>query len=75
MSAAVSLFEHPLSDRDRGFLRHVAHADGWREIRHGEMPSAVQCMRAGYVRLSNDRREAIITSSGHSYLRKWMGVH
>ncbi|NSX92673.1 hypothetical protein [Agrobacterium tumefaciens] len=75
MSAAVSLFSHPLSDRDRGFLRHVAQADDWREIRHGEMPSAVQCMRAGYVRLSNDRREAMITSDGHVYLRKQMGVH
>jgi len=75
LSAAVSLFEHPISDRDRCFLRHVAQADGWREIRHGEMPSAVQCMRAGYVRLSNDKRQAIITSNGHEYLRQLMGVH
>ncbi|WP_080819400.1 hypothetical protein [Agrobacterium deltaense] len=75
MSAAVSLFSHPLSDRDRGFLRHVAQADDWREIRHGEMPSAVQCTRAGYVRLSNDKRQAIITSSGQAYLRQLRGVH
>jgi len=75
LSAAVSLFTHPLSDRDRGFLRHVAQADDWHEIRHGEMPSAVQCMRAGYVRLSNDKRQAMITNSGQAYLRKWMGVH
>ncbi|MGV2049037.1 hypothetical protein ACQZ48_03015 [Agrobacterium sp. 22-209-1] len=75
MSAAVSLFAQPLSDRDRGFLRHVAHADGWRDIRHGEMPSAVQCMRAGYVRLSNDKRQVIITSSGQTYLRQLRGVH
>lgn len=75
MSAAVSLFSHPLSDRDRGFLRHVAQADDWCEIRQGEMPSAVQCMRAGYVSLSNDRREAMITSDGRVYLRRQMGVH
>lgn len=75
MSAAVSLFEFPISDRDRGFLRHVARADDWCEIRHGEMPSAVQCMRAGYVRLSNDKRQAMITNCGQAYLRKWMGVH
>lgn len=74
MSAAVSL----LSIRFRivtAVLRHVAHADGWREIHHGEMPSAVQCMRAGYVRLSNDKRQAIITSSGQAYLRQLRGVH
>ncbi|CUX23476.1 MULTISPECIES: hypothetical protein [Agrobacterium] len=75
MSAAASLFAVPLADRDRGFLRHVSQADGWREIRHGEMPSAVQCMRAGYVRLSNDKRQAIITSSGQTYLRQLRGVH
>jgi hypothetical protein len=75
LSAAVSLFEHPLSDRDRGFLRHVARADDWCEIRHGELPSAVQCMRAGYIRLSNDKRQAMLTNSGQAYLRKWMGVH
>lgn len=75
MSAAASLFAQPLSDRDRGFLRHVAHADGWRDIRHGEMPSAVQCMLAGYVRLSNDKRQAIVTSKGQAYLRQLMGAH
>lgn len=75
MSDAVCLFEHPISDRDRGFLRRIAHTGEWRDIRNGEMPSAVQCMRAGYIRLSNDRRKAIVTGSGKAYLRRQMGVH
>lgn len=75
MSAAPSLFQKPVSDRDRGFLRRVAEAGDWYELANGEAPSAVHCMRAGYARLSRDGRRAIITSDGQAYLLQIMRVH
>lgn len=75
MSAAPSLFETPISDRDRGFLRRLSDSIVWREICWGEAPSAAQCMRAGFARLSADRRFAIITSKGRDYLLQVARVH
>lgn len=75
MSAAPTLFETPISNRDRGFLRRLSDAIVWREICLGEAPSAAQCMRAGYARLSRDGRRVIITSDGQAYLLQIMRVH
>ncbi|KRA05392.1 hypothetical protein ASD74_02535 [Rhizobium sp. Root564] len=75
MSVAPSLFETPISDRDRGFLRRLSDANDWRALAEGEAPSAVQCMRAGYARLSRDRRSVIITGKGRDYLLQVAKVH
>lgn len=67
MSTVLSLFHRRISDRDRAFLRSVAHAGGTRDLRDGEATAAAQCMVAGFVRLEKFRR-VHVTGDGQAYL-------
>lgn len=64
---SLSLFSRTISERDRAFLRSVAHAGGSRDLLDGEALAAAQCMRAGFLRLEGFRR-ACVTSGGQAYL-------
>lgn len=70
----LSLFTRPISERDRAFLRSVAHAGGQRDLRDGEAPSAAQCMLAGFLRLENHRR-VYVTGDGQAYLDRLARAH
>lgn len=70
----LALFSHPISERDRAFLRSVAHAGGQRDLCDDEAPFAAQCMLAGFLRPEN-HRSFYVTGDGQDYLDRLARAH
>lgn len=70
----LSLFDHPVSERDTAFLRSVAHAGGWRALQSGEASAAERCVCAGFI-LLGECGHAYMTAKGQAYLDHLMRAH
>ncbi|TWD54523.1 hypothetical protein FB480_103435 [Agrobacterium vitis] len=67
-----TLFERPLSDAARAYLRKVKHHGGRLVFTDAEPQGlAVECRRAGYVHIS-DSGMILLTGLGQAYLDRLM---
>jgi hypothetical protein len=68
------LFNRPLSDRARGFLREVGLAGGRLDLSVGlgRLVPAEECLLSGYLHISEDWSAAKLTGLGQAYLDRLM---
>lgn len=76
--AITELMNRPLSDRARGFLRHVKFEGGKVDLSILGLAVhivAEECRRCGYVHITADGETAKLTGLGQAYLDRLMRAH
>lgn len=76
--AITELMKRPLSERARGFLRHVKFEGGKIDLSVCGIAFhilAEECRRCGYVHITADGDTAKLTGLGQAYLDRLMRAH
>lgn len=76
--AINELMKRPLSDRARGFLRHVQFEGGKVDLSARDLTLnivAEECRRCGYLHITAQGETAKLTGLGQAYLDRLMRAH